>query len=386
MIEKKYRQYYVYGYINTRNINNCFGNVNEEESFVNRKIKDTFGYLGIKIPTGDYTKWAGVITFFEILASLILVTIRFICVCVRKLFILKKKPEGLNLFAPLSAAQYRVKDMLRSLDGIEVTSVHIPFIKNSYKDKEIELLSVVSLKDVYDSFISAIGMVCFITKKFGKYDILFRSYSSFEYFLACRFVQKVEEKNKFVYYSTYDRWGFLFCGANTEVTFIQHGKLDYITQLIRVGTPTIAYYISPEQKIVLEDTLFTTRVNDIRYRKMLQFTNNEVLNHKNGKPNVLIVSASYFTDAVLQITKLLYKETNLYVKPHPGEKKLEIYDVLEKDFGVVMLNKTDYPEVDVVLSYNSTLADEYDMAGVRVIRWDLLKDFAGIREMVLYGK
>jgi hypothetical protein len=32
------------------------------------------------------------------------------------------------------------------------------------------------------------------------------------------------------------------------------------------------------------------------------------------------------------------------------------------------------------------LADEYEMAGVRVIRWDLLKKLSDVRELVLEQK
>ena len=383
MIEKKYRRYYLCGYINNRNISRSFGNVQKNESFINQKIKDTFRYLGMKSPHRDYSKWKGIISFTEILFSIILVTWHFIVVSARKIVMKKTNLQGCNLMAPLSAAQYRVKDMLRSLDGVEVTTVRIPFIENSYHSNEVDLLSVISNIDICEAYLSAIGIIFFMRKKYGKDDILFRSYSSFEYFMACRFVKRVEKANNIIYYSTYDRWGFLFCGANTTVTFVQHGKLDYITRLIRVGTPTIAYYISPGQKKVLEDTLFVSEPQTTRYRKMLQFTHNEILNHENGKKNILIVSYSKVTDAVAQIVKMLGEQTNIYVKPHPGEMKLEIYDQLVKSYGITLLEKTDYPEVDVVLSYNSTLADEYEMAGVRVIRWDLLKNLSEVRELVL---
>jgi hypothetical protein len=386
MIETKYRRYYIYGYINNRNISRTFGNVHKDESFVNQKIKETFRYLGMKSPDGDYSKWKEVISFVETVLSLLLVTWHFLVVSVKKVFKKKISLQGCNLIAPLSAAQYRVKDMLRSLDGVEVTTVSIPFIDNSYHNNEVDILSVISYADICEAYSSALGMIFFMKRKYGKDDILFRSYSSFEYFMACQFVKRVENSNNIIYYSTYDRWGFLFCGANTTVTFIQHGKLDYITKLIRVGTPTVAYYISPGQKKVLEDTLFVSEPQTTRYRKMLQFTHNEILNHENGKKNILIVSYSKVTDAVAQIVKMLVEDTNIYVKPHPGEMKLDVYDQLERDYGITLLEKTDYPEADVVLSYNSTLADEYEMAGVRVIRWDLLKKLSDVRELVLEQK
>lgn len=383
MIETKYRRYYLYGYLNTRNISRTFGYVHKDESFINQKIKETFRYLGLKSPDGDYSRWKWIISFVETVLSLLLVTWHFLVVIVKKFFRKKTSLQGCNLIAPLSADQYRVKDMLRSLDDVEVTTVRIPFIENSYHNNEVDILSIISYGDVCEAYLSAIMMIFFMKQKYGKDDILFRSYSSFEFFMACRFIRRVDNSNNIIYYSTYDRWGFLFCGANTTVTFVQHGKLDYITKLIRVGTPTVAYYISPGQKNVLEDTLFVSEPQTTRYRKMLQFTHNEILNHENGKKNILIVCYSKATDAVAQIVKMLSEDTNIYVKPHPGEMKLDIYDQLERIYGITLLEKTDYPEVDVVLSYNSTLADEYEMAGVCVIRWDLLKNLSDVRELVL---
>ena len=118
-------------------------------------------------------------------------------------------------------------------------------------------------------------------------------------------------------------------------------------------------------------------------RKMLQFTQNEVLNKGNGKQNVLIVSVMSFINDVNNIVELLSGKVNLYVKPHPGDKIMDAYMRLVDQYGIVILEKTAYPEVDVVLSYNSTLADEYDLAGVKVIRWDLLNNISEVKDLVL---
>lgn len=383
MIEKKYRKYYIYGYINNKNINRTFRNIQDNNLFIKQKIKDTFDYIGIKTPRIDFSKWPKIISFFEVTASSLIVLYRFFIVFLNSLVKSREKPYGLYLIAPLNTAQFRVKDMLRSIDGVEVSAIKIPFIDNEFRDNEIDVLKVITIKDIFDSFICALWMIFFLPYRFGNEDVLFRSYSSFDYFLTCRFVQHIEDNNRIIFYNNYDRWAFLFCNAKKDAIYIQHGKLDYITQLIRVGTPHTAYYISPEQKKVLEDTLFENMPMEVLYRKQLQFTHRVKIAHENGKKNVLIVSASSFIEDVNRIVQLLAEVVNLYVKPHPGEKKLAIYDEFATNHGVILLEKTDYPKVDVVVSYNSTLADEYEMVGIRVIRWDKLKNLSEIRNLVL---
>lgn len=385
MIEREYRRFYIYGYVNCYNNSRSFINNRGEESYVNRKIKETFDYFGLTTPKGNYQGVAGIISIIEIVLSIFVLIGRFLYLLVKRLFANHVAINGLHLVFPLTTASYRIKDMLRSLDNISICSVRIPFINNSFKRNEINELAVISYRDIFDSFVSAFLMVFYMRYKFGKKDILFRSYSSFEFFLTCRFVHKVEQNNEIVYYNNYDRWAFLFSRANTKVTFIQHGKLDYITRWIRVGCPNTAYYLSESQEIILQETLFTSPPKEVYYRKTLQFHNTEILNKTNGKLNVLIVSASSFINDTVQIVEMLAGRVNLYVKPHPGEKLLPIYSELVGKYSVQLLEKTDYPEADVVLSYNSTLADEYEIAGVRVIRWDLLKDLSEVKSLILRG-
>jgi len=383
MIEKKYRQYFIYGYINFMNISRSFVKEKEEVSFVNRKLRYFFTYIGLHSPKGDYTKWGKLIAVFEVIVSLMILLGRFITVVFQKIFSQHVDIKGLYLQAPLTWPAYRIKDMLRSFEGVEAHSIKIPFVKNTYREREIKVLSVISFKDIFDSFVSTAAMIFYMECRFAKADILFRSYASFEFFLSCRFVKRTEGNNKFIYYNTFDRWAFLMCRANTEVYFIQHGKLDYLTTLIRVGTPDVAYYVSPPQQKIVEDTLFTNKPKKVCFRKMLQFTRNDLLIRDNGKLNVLIVSVVSFIKDVVRIVELLGGKVNLYVKPHPSDTVMDIYNKLVEQYGVVILEKTAYPEVDVVLSYNSTLADEYDLAGVRVIRWDLLGNLDEIEKLVL---
>ena len=83
-----------------------------------------------------------------------------------------------------------------------------------------------------------------------------------------------------------------------------------------------------------------------------------------------------------RICQLINSDCNLLIKPHPGDKDNPEYVEMKEKYGCKIVPKTGYPKVDIVISYDSTLADEYDDAGVRVIRYDLLSDLCEIRKMI----
>lgn len=193
-------------------------------------------------------------------------------------------------------------------------------------------------------------------------------------------MKNTEESNHFVYYNTYDRWAFLMCNT-VGATFVQHGKLLDKVPLIKVGTPDTAYYLSRRQRMILEKILFDGEPKNVRYRKPIEFTCNELLHH-NGKKNVLLVCWNNNIDKEWDICKLLYKECNLYIKPHPGDNENTAYPQMAELYQCVIIPKTGYPHVDVVVSYDSTLADEYEDVDVQVIRYDLLDDLKELKNMI----
>ena len=73
---------------------------------------------------------------------------------------------------------------------------------------------------------------------------------------------------------------------------------------------------------------------------------------------------------------------NIYLKPHPGDKDNPEYPRMAEQYDAVIVPKTGYPKVDVVISYDSTLADEYDDVGVHVIRYDLLSNLSDIVDVL----
>ena len=83
----------------------------------------------------------------------------------------------------------------------------------------------------------------------------------------------------------------------------------------------------------------------------------------------MVCNLYFWTKEKKIIQDLSKRNVNLYIKPHPLDKNIEDYKSLLKDNRFVILEINDYPEVDVVISYESTLADEYENNGVVVLRY-----------------
>lgn len=378
MIDKKYIKYYIFGYLNQYYNDLHFAYNSSRGSYKQHKIKEVFRYAGLKDVKVDLSKFANTFSLLEALASTILVLFRTFCVSVKKICLKKRDYHGMTFMASLNIASYRLKGLLDLPTPLPITTIKIPYIKSEYKVNDVDILSVISILDIFNSLQATWKTIWTIYAKYRQRDVFFRSYSSFEFYLTCLFVRKTEEDNEFVFYSTYARWAFLMCNTKGS-TFIQHGKLMDTIQLIRIGTPKTAYYLSKRQGKIVEKVLFSRVPNKVGYRKTLEFTGNELLLN-NGKLNILLVCWSHNIDKEWVICKLLSQDYNLYIKPHPGDKDNPEYPKMAKKYNCVMIPKAGYPKVDAVISYDSTLADEYEDVNIKVVRYDLLDNLEAIRK------
>ena len=188
----------------------------------------------------------------------------------------------------------------------------------------VSVLSGISFKQLWLSYVYSIRLIGYMIHKYRKDDFLFRAYSSFPFFLTFFFVDNLSENNELWISNHYDRWTYLFGYSRLRRVYIQHGRLgyDYIPRI----NAEVAYYISPKQKEILEFTLFNNKP-EVRFRELFEYSGCEKLINNSNK--------------------------NLLIYP-----------------SIVILSKSDYPKVDGVISYDSTLADEYEMHEIPVFRFD----------------
>ena len=243
MIDKKYLRYYIFGYLDWYFCSLGFSYDAKKESYQQYKLRLAVRYLGKKDPKNDLSSWAPLINITEAIIGSVLVSFRLLYVIVKKSFVKKCEYNNQLFLASNTIAAFRMKLILTSIRPQQVTCLRIPFIKSNFHENEIDILGSLSFKDIIQSYTGSLLTIWTIYGKYRKRDVMFRSYSSFEYYLTCCFVRRNEYNNCFVYYATFDRWAFLMSATKNSI-FIQHGNLTDTLHLIKTSTPYTAYYIN----------------------------------------------------------------------------------------------------------------------------------------------
>ncbi len=275
-----------------------------------------------------------------------------------KKFTLKINLQEKRLVDLLGSAGYGPQNVL---------AIDIPQTVMNYKSFQVvSLFSGITYGQLWNSFVYALRTCFFEIIKYHKDDLLFRAYSSFPYYICFYFVENLDNSNELVFFNHYERWSYLFGNSHLKRIYVQHGIMpkDHIKRI----NCDVAYYINQTQREILEYTIFSNKP-EARFRKLFEYSGDEKLKN-NGMKNVLVICVALFWDSHMSILKRLYdKHVNIYLKPHPGDN-IDIFNKLKEEYPkVVVLGKFDYPKVDYVISYNSTLADEYEMHDIPVYRY-----------------
>ncbi len=368
---KRVFKVYLYGYLNEFN---SYNTLRKSESpgisYKEFKIGEVLKYLGVRHNNLLVSAFR-LIAHLECYIGFSVVLFRFIGTLLMYMFTSGKELEKKNVILGLNTPKGNFMKMLTSIDmkPDAITVIRLPFLRADYKEfPTISVLSGVKLSDILFSFKYSVRMIFFVKKKYGYRDLLFRSYSSFEYFLSYFFINRSRLTNKYYFVNTYDRWAYIFGDIKHETYFIQHGILSGDVLIKKIGRVDYAYYIDKEQKDICEKILFDN-VPVARYRNRMNFSGNGKLLNNNLKNVLLVCNKIFFKKEEEIICKLKNKDVNLYIKPHPAEKDIGSYENLLFQTNFVILDKGDYPEVDFVISYESTLAQEYESKGVRVLKY-----------------
>ena len=359
---------YIYGYLNLVHVNHM--NKPENISWKEYKIFKTSIYLGVSKRFALYLfKVLSLFQFLELFISFFIVVYRFLYCIIKKMFT-RKETIGTKIITIGEGYPRQIELLSKTtLDSKEITVITIPFTsKNLYeKDRHISVLSKLSHRDIVICLLWAMQLMVYMNRKYRKQDVLMRYYSSFDFFMAYLFSNNASESYTFLFFSTYTRWAYLNGGLNNRKIFVQHGFLSGKWKLVkRIGRVDYAFYINEEQRLICEKMLFE---NSPTYELLegLKFT----MNMPSDKKSVLIIGNNSYNEIEEEIIKKLSKNRSLVllVKPHPGLKDNSFYHKMKFEYGVMLLNKNDYPKVNYVFSYNSTLATQYEDAGIIVYRY-----------------
>lgn len=358
---------YIYGYLNLVRVMQM--RIPEGMTWKDFKITEAGLHLGLsqRLAKGLLKPFA-FLSPLEIAVSCPIVFFRFLSCLARKPFLADKPLDARILMVEEGFPQ---EDLIAKtdIDKKDIISMVIPFTcRNDHQGvRHANVLSKLSYKEICVSFVWSLRLMGYMNRKYGRRDLFMRYYSSFEFFLAYLFAHHVGDRYDFLFISTYSRWAYLNGSLPNRKTFIQHGFLSGKWDLVRkIGLVDEAYYISEDQRLICERMLFRNRPA-YKYETKLVFTYFPPAD----KTCVLIVgNSSYNEPEENVIAKLSGKPSLLLlIKPHPNTKNAAFYQDMVSRHGILLLGREDYPKVDYVISYNSTLATQYENVGIPVYRY-----------------
>ncbi len=324
------------------------------------------------------SKWAQDILYktcivLEPLASFLIVTAKLIPWCVKAAF---TKPQPLSdtlyidncpLLRGRTKSAGRYEDSVDWIYSFDVDKKDWDLTKRCHS-----LFEYVSIWNVIQAyFLSAIAILGAQTKLRFKY--VFRTFNSFEFFLAYFVLRNIPKETTLCFCNQMDRWSILFDNApQTNRILFQHGiEMPYADWPVKFEHTDTVYVLSAEASIDLFRAAFKVKpTNVLLLKPTIDLTKME------GDDNfkVLIVGFPSFLlfDNELAIVKAFAKDGNtVYLKPHPGKEDMTKYLNLEKEYPqckIILERK--FPDVDVVCSYRSTLAVEYQAHNKFVMMYD----------------
>ena len=375
-LEKEMFRHFIYGRVNEYFM---FKEYRMPKGCVYKDYKKQMAFSHLGLPEGHRTILMMLIRLtvhFEIPISLFILLWHYLKSVILVIITKHENVLDKNIIMGLPAQKVNTLFKQAGIDTRDISVVVSPYCNNSLYDinwgDKVKLHSNLTIKEIHRAFVLACRMAIYIKKKYGKRDCLFRADSSFEYFLCYYFFTKLDVSNKVYFTSINDRWVYLFGHLNNRTVFMQHGALNKNKVLFimsTVGKADEAFYINKIQRDICNMYMFHNVPQD-HYFSLMEFTSNDKLLN-NGKKNILLVCENIYYEKEKTIIKDISASNlfNLYVKPHP-QNSPDKYIQLQSVYGFVLLGKTDYPAVDYLISYDSTLVHEYQSKGVKTLMYE----------------
>lgn len=310
----------------------------------------------------------------EPLVSLLVVTVLLIPYCFKAIFT-KKQPLSNELYidnCPLlkgrtiAAEKYEVAtDWLYSFDVAK---------KDWDKAKRCHsIFEFVSGWDVIKAYYLSVCAILGAQTKL-KFKYVFRTFNSFEFFLMYYVLQNISPEITLCFCNQIDRYAILFDHApQKNRALFQHGiEMPYADWPVKLEHTDTVYVLSKEETKNLFKAAFKVKPTHIyQLKPTIELT--KLPDDNNFKILIVGFPGYLLFDKEKAIVKAFAEEGySVYLKPHPGKEDMTKYKELadaHKKYCKLILEKK-FPDVDVICSYRSTLAVEYQAHGKFVMMYD----------------
>ncbi len=253
--------------------------------------------------------------------------------------------------------------------------------------KTLSVYDFITFSDVWRSMIQSIRCRWFFIIHKG-YDNLMITEKCFGWFLTDTALRKVPEDVELFFANQLDRLAVLIDRLpQTKKSLVEHG-IEYLYTESEIQRKNKMLIYHPDVNFyVLNRTYHFHNISrvycysetDIKaFERSIVRCNPQYVvigydfkpSFKPVKKSVLIISEYYnqYENEKKVVSSLQGVDIDLFLKGHPGNED-KLYDELRDEFNFIFIpgKKKDLPDADIVISYDSTLAHEYESVGSRVL-------------------
>ncbi len=248
------------------------------------------------------------------------------------------------------------------------------FVSENEKDysKTVHtLFEYLNIRDVVWAYCMAV-VATFASLRKTKFKYVMRNYSSFEYCMFYRYLRNIPRDTTICFCNQMDKWALMFDDAPLNKILFQHGiempEANWPHKLKSIDTVYVlsleesrnlfhaAFDRNPSNIYVMEPTIKLSPVDSRKY-------------------NILIVGFpgySFFDKESFLVKTFSGSPYYVYLKPHPGKEDMTKYKNLATSYpdSCTLIMEQMFPDVDIVVSYRSTLAIEYQAYDKKVLFYE----------------
>jgi hypothetical protein len=252
---------------------------------------------------------------------------------------------------------------------INFDKINIKDVKN-INVRNGEINNFLTRKENYYAFISSLSAIFQCIKKTASYDkVVYASLKLhmndvFAVASLITFVRKYDKRGFCLLMDNhYDRWAYIVSTTikNSNSYLIQHGYLNPNIPLPNKLGRIDRLYVYDHSFALMFNKYYREIVNT-----RLIYPDIKLSSLPNDKVSVLVISSLPFVSYELDIIKkaLICKSIRLYLKTHPGYEYRDMFN--EFSDHIDFIEKNDFPNADILITYNSFLGYEYQLMNKNV--------------------
>lgn len=305
------------------------------------------------------------------------------------------KFKGEKLFLLASPALSKVVKNAGIKEGENDRWIEIPWLHyNDIKDKQyITAFNLISARDVLSAYVDAVSVVFYLFGRKG-YRFSLPALKAYRWFLYNKAIRAVPLDVELFFSNHKNSFAVLFDNLpHYHKTLIQHGTEILMENPQNIEFPfyqyseqygfwsqnlpfkykhiSCQYCFTEKERVAMSMSIVNCKPETHIVGYSLKAFNENL----DGESAILIIGYySLFYEKEKRLLSILNNcGIKVYLKNHPNFPP-SVYDEIVNKYNFTLLTGARFPKVDVVFTYSSTLALEYEDLGARIILYDKMED------------